>query len=103
MILTPSEAASRVEVDANDPFKALSIPDVQGDFAVNAISPLFAAKSAVEGFNELPASTLKTFIFIGNKLNVMAWPHVVTFGMGKNASAYAMWCASIAYGEKGYR
>lgn len=70
---------------------------------VNAISPLIAAKYAVAGFGELPDSSSKTFIYTGNKLNVMVQNHTITFGMGKSAVAHAVHAMAKAYGNRGYR
>ncbi|KAI9693750.1 MAG: hypothetical protein M1822_003021 [Bathelium mastoideum] len=96
-------SASRTELDENDPLASLETTQVVHDMAVNAISPLIAAKCAVAGFTELPDSVLKTFIFTGNKLIVMPWPLVLTFGMGKTATAYAVATMVKAYGARGYR
>ena len=71
--------------------------------AVNVTSALLAAKFAVAGFKELPASTLKTFIYTGNKLNAMSIPEVMCFGMGKAAIAHMIWDASIVYEKQGFR
>lgn len=89
--------------DPEDPLASISIEEVNHEFAVNAISPLFAAKEAVEGFKQLPSSASRTFIITGNKLNVMAWPQVLTFGMGKTATAHMVWYASVAYERQGFK
>ena len=74
---------------------------------VNAVSPLLAAKCAVEGFDTLPNSPAspKVFIFTGNLLNVMPIPSVVTFGMGKTATANMLESLDGVkeYRDKGYR
>jgi NAD(P)-dependent dehydrogenase (short-subunit alcohol dehydrogenase family) len=95
--------AHRVARDASDPLADMSLEDVTGEFAVNAISPLFAAKEAVKGFKLLPDSASKTFIMTGNLLNKMAMPSVLSFGMGKSAAAHMVWGASKGYKEKGYK
>ncbi|KAF2672190.1 NAD(P)-binding protein [Microthyrium microscopicum] len=95
--------ADRIVLDENDPLEAVTLEDVNRQFAVNSITPLFVAKEAVKGFKQLPSSASKTFIFTGNKLNVLVWPLVTTFGMGKNATAYLIKAASQAYDGEGFR
>jgi NAD(P)-dependent dehydrogenase (short-subunit alcohol dehydrogenase family) len=89
--------------DRNEPFDSISIEGVNEVLAVNAISPLLAAKEAVKGFKQLPSSASRTFIMTGNTLNVVAWPQVLTFGMGKSSAAYMVWCASVAYERQGFK
>jgi NAD(P)-dependent dehydrogenase (short-subunit alcohol dehydrogenase family) len=95
--------AGRTERDAHDPLASLSLGEVQREFAVNTFSTLFAAKAAVEGFKQLPDSASRTFIFTGNKLNTLVWPHVMVFGMGKTATAKMIQDASVAYRPQGFR
>lgn len=101
--LTKTLGAERIARDPEDPLDSISLEDVNHEFAVNALSPLFAAKEAVKGFKQLPSSASKTFIMTGNKLNVWASPPVVIFGMGKSAAAYMIWCASEAYNQQGFK
>lgn len=59
--------------------------------SVNTTSVLLALQHAVAGFRTLPASaTIKTFIFTGNVLNLVTVPGVLTFGITKSATAYAI-------------
>ncbi|KAL9096018.1 MAG: hypothetical protein Q9165_001540 [Trypethelium subeluteriae] len=95
--------ASRTVLDQADPLSSINEADVSRDMTVNAISPLIAAKCAVAGFGELPASSSKTFIHTGNKLNVSPRPPVLVFGMGKSAVAHAVVALTKAYGVRGYR
>lgn len=64
---------------------------------LNVASALASAREAVAGFKTLPPSTLKTFIYTGNKLYKMPWPHVLYFGMSKSAAAHMVWDCSVAY------
>ena len=70
---------------------------------VNFVSPLLAAKHAVAGFDRLPETASRTFIYTGNLLNVLPGPAAVTFGAGKAASASAIEALSKGYNGKGYR
>ena len=47
-------------------------------------------QQAILGFRTLPTSASKTFIMTGNILNLITHPEVVTFGMSKTATAYAI-------------
>jgi len=90
-------------LDGEDPLSSISIEEVNRDFAVNTISPLFAAQEAVKGFKQLESSASRTFIMTGNVLNLIAKPDVLTFGMGKSASAHFIWSASVAYEQRGFK
>ena len=59
-------------------------------FATNNLSVILAMQHAVRGFRTLPPSASKTFIMTGNILNLVTPPEVVTFGMSKTATAYAI-------------
>ncbi|KAF2239123.1 NAD(P)-binding protein [Viridothelium virens] len=95
--------ASRTVLDQADPLSSINMAQVSRDMTINAISPLIAAKCAVAGFGELPASSSKTFIHTGNQLNVLPRPPVLVFGMGKSAIANAIVALTKAYGVRGYR
>lgn len=81
----------------------MSLDDVNNEFAINALSPLFAAKEAVKGFKQLGSSASRTFIMTGNMLNVVANPPVLVFGMGKSAAAHMIKAASMAYERQGFK
>lgn len=89
--------------DKEDPLASLALEDIQSEFNINTLSALLAGQEAVKGFKQLPGSASRTFIFTGNKLNVMVWPHVVVFGMGKTASAKMIQDSSVAYRPQGYK
>ena len=77
--------------------------DFETALQVNTISTYAAAKCAVEGFDKLPQSTSKSFIYTGNILNVTPAPTFLTLGVGKTASAHVVEAGAIAYASKGYR
>ena len=102
-MLISVSAAARVGRDPENPLDSISIEEVNREFAVNAISPLFAAKEAVIGFKQLPSSASRTFIMTGNILNIIVRPEVLTFGMSKTSAAHMVWSASVAYAPQGFK
>lgn len=72
------------------------------DLAVNVTSVYAAAQEAVAGFATLPASTAKSFIFTGNRLNIEPMPVLLNMGVGKNAAAHLIRGASMWYKDTGY-
>ncbi|KIW11412.1 hypothetical protein PV08_10712 [Exophiala spinifera] len=89
--------ALRIPNDAADPLSTSSfkIQDYDDSVAVNTTSAIVALQHAVAGFRSLPQSPnataeTKTFIFTGNILNVVPVPGVLTFGVTKAATAYAI-------------
>ncbi|KAF2497638.1 putative short-chain dehydrogenase [Lophium mytilinum] len=96
-------AALRNPRDLQDPLASISLEDIKSEFAVNSISPLFAAQEAVKGFKQLPSSASRTFIQTGNALNVIVLPNVLTFGMTKSAAAHMIRSASVGYKRKGFK
>jgi len=79
------------------------LADFNRDVAINITSALVAAKEAVSGFAQLPASASKTFIYTGNILNVAIIPGFLDQGMGKSAGAHMMWAAAAAYNDQGFK
>jgi len=58
---------------------------------MNTASPLIALQQSVLGFRSLAdKDASKTFIFTGNILNLKTIPGLLTFGLTKNATAYAI-------------
>ncbi|KAJ9499551.1 hypothetical protein H2202_005134 [Exophiala xenobiotica] len=97
--------ALRIPNDPNDPLlgtsgssSALTLSDHETSMAINSTSVLIAMQQSLAGFRELPATATtastasKTFIFTGNILNLVPIPGVLSFGMGKAATAYAIRC-----------
>lgn len=81
----------------------ISVKDFEASLHVNTVSVYAAAKHAVEGFDKLPKSTLKSFIFTGNILNISPIPRLLALGAGKSASAYIIESAARAYVGKRYQ
>ncbi|KAH8799245.1 hypothetical protein DL96DRAFT_1699397 [Flagelloscypha sp. PMI_526] len=91
-------AADRIATE--DPL-GLSLDDFQQTMAINSTSGFVAAKEAVKSWTQ--TGTKGTFIFTGNKLNVISYPSVLAFGMGKSAAASLIRSAALGYKEKGYK
>ncbi|PYH49587.1 SDR family NAD(P)-dependent oxidoreductase [Aspergillus saccharolyticus JOP 1030-1] len=73
------------------------------DLNINTTSPYVAAQLAVRGFETLPASAARTFLYTGNALNTIAVPQFFTLGIGKAATAHMIEAAAVAYREKGFK
>ena len=95
--------AIRTLLNEKDPFDSFSLEQFIHDTNINATSAVVAVHHAIQGFKELPFSGLKTFIYTGNKLNVMPSPKAMYFGMGKTAMAHLIWDCSVAYREQGFK
>lgn len=89
--------------DPKEPLSSVSLGDYAREAAANAAAPLFAGQKAVRDFRALPAAASRTFLQTRRKLSVVAWPGVLTFGMGKAAAAHMIQCASMAYEPHGFR
>lgn len=85
-----------------NPF-SIFVESMEASLNVNAISVYAAAKHAIDGFDKLPKSTRKTFIFTGNILNTSPIPHLIALGAGKTAAAHIIECGARAYAGKGYK
>lgn len=81
----------------------MSIEDFYRDMNVNLLSTVMAARASVQAFKELPPSANRTFIFTGNKLNVMSWPFVLPFAMAKTGVAHMIWDCAVAYRDQGIK
>ncbi|KAK1246165.1 hypothetical protein MKX07_005234 [Trichoderma sp. CBMAI-0711] len=73
------------------------------DAHVNTFSAYVAAQLAVKGFAELPSDAPKTFIYTGNKLNIMTLEPLLSFGMGKSATAHMIHYLAEVYKDTGYK
>ncbi len=82
---------------------SISVKDFEASLKANTVSVYAAVKYAIEGFDKLPKSTHKSFMYTGNILNVSPIPRLVTLGVGKSASAHVIECAARAYDDKGYQ
>jgi hypothetical protein len=79
------------------------LADFTHDLNINTVSLYAAVKEALAGFDKLPSSDSKTFLYTGNILNVSPAPMFTTLGVGKTASAFIIEVASGAYSRKGYK
>ena len=92
-------------VTFNDPKNPFSVPleDFKRTLSVNTLSPFVAAQQAVLGFERLPDSAAKTFIFTGNITNTITIANLVDQGAGKSATAHIIQAASTAYSDRGFK
>ncbi|KAI1505801.1 putative short chain type dehydrogenase [Biscogniauxia marginata] len=93
--------------DAEHPFDS-ELDQFQDLLNVNVTSVYITAREAVKGFEKLGAEGLGpqggTFIFTGNLLNGTAVPGLLSFGIGKSASAHLIQhLALAAYPGKPYK
>ena len=96
------EAAAVTPNDAKHPF-SLALDDFTKDLSINTTSAFAAAQQAVLGFQELPDSASKTFIYTGNKLNTMTLAPLLDLGVGKSATAHMIESAALAYADRGFK
>jgi hypothetical protein len=91
-------------VDAKNPLApTVSLADWNRDFAINSTSAFIAAQQAVMGFEQLPESASKTFIFTGNILNEEIIVPLITNGVGKSATAHVIRAAASSYADRGFK
>jgi hypothetical protein len=98
-----SITAAAVHFAKEDDPAAPSLADFTSDLNINTVSLYATVKEALAGFDKLPSSESKTFLYTGNILNVSPSPMFTTLGVGKTASAYIIEVASGSYGRKGYK
>lgn len=94
---------ARTLVPPENPLGSISKECIEHDMAVNITSALIAGREAVKGWEQAGGQANGTFIYTGNKQNVMADPKAITFGMAKCAAAKMMWDCSVAYAQRGFR
>jgi hypothetical protein len=70
---------------------------------INTLSAYAAVQQAVQGFEQLPDTSSRTFIYTGNILNVMVMPNLLDLGVGKSATAHIIQAAATAYSDRGYK
>lgn len=87
---------------ADDPL-AVPLADFLSERTINIDSAFVAAQQAVSGFEQLPSSAARTFIYTGNVLNVAILPKMLSAGVGKSGAAHMIWSASAAYQDRGYK
>jgi hypothetical protein len=94
--------AYRLVTPPDDPFSA-SLETLIASRTVGLDSAYIAAQEALRGFQELPDSVPRAFIYTGNTLNQIAIPGVLPFALPKVSAAMMIEYAANAYGQKGYR
>ena len=86
----------------SDPL-TVDLKTFQDHLSINTISAFMAAQEAVKSFDRLTENpTPPVFIYTGNKLNLVAFPPLLTLGVGKAASSHIIEYFSKVYREKGY-
>jgi hypothetical protein len=96
------KGASSAVNDAKDPL-SVTLADFNRDLAVNTTSAFVAAQQAVLGFEQLPESASKTFIYTGNITNIKVIPQLLDSGVGKSGAAHIIQSAAAAYKERGFK
>lgn len=96
------KAAGATFTAADQPFAA-SLEEFDTALKINTNSLFAAVKAAVEEFDKLPAGTLTSFLYTGNRLNASILPSAVTLGVGKSASSHIIQVGAAVYGDKGSR
>ncbi|WWD21243.1 hypothetical protein CI109_105727 [Kwoniella shandongensis] len=92
---------SRIPVPPENPL-SLSLNDFQNSLNLHPTKANVAAQQAIAGFDKLPSSAPKTFIYTGNCLNTVANPGILDIGLGKSTAALIIETAADAYKDKGY-
>jgi hypothetical protein len=98
----PFEAGAVTPNDAKNPL-SLPLADFTRDFNVNTTSAFVAAQQAVLGFEQLPNSASRTFIYTGNITNTAIIPPLLDLGVGKSATAHIIQSAAAAYKDRGFK
>jgi len=101
-LLTRRVAAAATFGDPKNPL-ALPLDDLSRSLAINTLSVYAAVQQAVLGFEELPASSSRTFIYTGNILNMSPSPALLDLGVGKSATAHIINVSAEGYKEKGFK
>lgn len=97
----PIAAARTFPLDGNS--LSVSVTDIETSLDINTLSMYATARQAVAGFEKLPKSVLKTFLYTGNILISAPRPLLISLGMGKAASAHVIQAAALGYNERNYR
>lgn len=79
------------------------ISDFQLDNNANIVSAYAAAQLAIKSFSVLPPTSSKTFIYTGNKLNLMVVRPLLSQGVGKAGVAHLMHYLAEEHKDSGYR
>jgi len=101
-LLIMTKAAVATLNDAKNPL-SLPLTDFSRDLNVNTTSAFVAAQQAVLGFEQLPDTASKTFIYTGNIMNITSIAPLLSLGVGKSATAHVIQSAAKAYEDRGYK
>lgn len=85
-----------------NPF-SLEVDELRQAIELMTLGGYQAAKEAVKGFEKLPDSASRTFIYTGNILNNTTLPGFLDLGVGKSAAAHIVESAAKAFAGKGYK
>jgi hypothetical protein len=96
------EAGAATLNEAKDPL-SLPLSDFTRDLNINTTSAFVAAQQAVLGFEQLPQSASRTFVYTGNVLNTTIIAPLMDQGVGKSATAHIIQSAAAAYTDRGYK
>ena len=95
-------AAAATFKDAKNPL-SLSIDELSKSLNVNTTSAYAAVQQAVRGFEQLPDSSSRTFIYTGNILNITVMPALLDLGVGKSATSHIIQAAATVYSDRGFK
>ncbi|MCJ1339264.1 hypothetical protein MMC09_004553 [Bachmanniomyces sp. S44760] len=95
-------AGAATRGDAKTPL-SLPLADFTRDLNINTVSAFVAAQQAVLGFDQLPDSASRTFIYTGNILNTTTMASLMDLGVGKSATAHIIESAATAYKDQGFK
>lgn len=95
-------ASKATQNPPENPF-ALEVDELRQAVELMTLGGYQAAKEAVKGFEKLPATASRTFIYTGNILNNGPLPGFLDLGVGKIAAAHFVESAAKAFAGKGYK
>jgi len=96
-------AYAAIHNEPKNPFST-SLADFTNDLNINTTSAYAAAQEATLGFEQLPDTTARTFIYTGNIMNNnFVIDTITTLGVGKSATAHLIQAAAAVYADKGFK
>jgi len=102
-LLTSAPIAAALTFPSDGNPLSVSVADIESSLNINTLSMYATAQQAVAGYEKLPKSVLKTFLYTGNILISAPRPLLISLGMGKAASAHVIRAAALGYNEQNYR
>jgi hypothetical protein len=80
------------------------LEDFNKDLNINTTSAYVAAQQAALGFEQLPETASRTFIYTGNVLNTdLTIAPYLSLGVGKSATAHIINSAATVYADQGFK